>query len=177
MDFFAEDRGLKPIFSKVVGCKFAEDSSVEVNSCCGMNFRSSAVFTPNTKSINLGITSINTTDKIGSVSVPTTRVGMKMGSSDWIRHGHGIEEATVDRESKTRANIDYILKSDFETMREIQYFEPENISMTNGTTSPIDDSKMMIKYAHNTYDERTQKIPFGRYHCFTSGIEGEQLSA
>ena len=32
--------------------------------------------------------------------------------------------------SETRANSNYILKSDFETMREIQYFERENISMS-----------------------------------------------
>ena len=42
-----------------------------------------------------------------------------MSSSDWIRHGHDIEEATADRVGKTRANSDYILKSGFETMREI----------------------------------------------------------
>ena len=28
-------------------------------------------------------------------------------------------------------------------MREIQYFERENISITNGTTSPIDDGEMV----------------------------------
>ena len=38
---------------------------------------------------------------------------------------------------KTRANSDYIFKSDHETMREIQDFEGGNISMTNGKTSPI----------------------------------------
>ena len=60
--FFAEDRFLTPNFSKVVGCKFTDESSVDVNSCCGTNFRSNAVFIPNTNFINLGITSINTTN-------------------------------------------------------------------------------------------------------------------
>ena len=44
-DFFAEDRGIKPIFSKVVGCKFAENCSVDITSHCGINFGSNTVFT------------------------------------------------------------------------------------------------------------------------------------
>ena len=78
--------------------------------------------------------SVNTTDKLGSVSVPTTRVGRLTSSSNWIQHGHDIEEAKADRVSKTKANRYYILKSDFETMREIQYFERENISMSRPKT-------------------------------------------
>ena len=75
-----------------------------------------------------------------------------MNSSNMIRHVHDIEEVTTDRLSKTKANNHYILKSAFETMREIQYFEWEYISMnqpnldstpiglnnTNVTTPPID---------------------------------------
>ena len=71
---FAEDRGIKPIFSKVVGCNFAFDFSADINLRCGMNFRSNDVLTQNPNFINLGIASVNTTDKLGYVSVPTTRV-------------------------------------------------------------------------------------------------------
>ena len=66
----------------------------------------------------------------GSGSIPTTRGVSPTSSSDWIRHGHDIEEAIADRLSKTRANSDYIFKSSFETMREIQDFEWGNISMS-----------------------------------------------
>ena len=95
-----------------------------------MNYGSNAIFNQNPNLINLGLVSVNTTDKLGSVSVPTTRVGRLTSSSNWIQHGHDIEEAKADRVSKTKANRYYILKSDFETMREIQYFERENIFMS-----------------------------------------------
>ena len=49
----------------------------------------------------------------------------------------------MDRVSETRSNSDYILKSDFETMGEIQDFERENISMTNRIMSPINDDEMV----------------------------------
>ena len=88
-----------------------------------MNFGSNDVFTQNPNFINLGLTSVNTIDKIGSISVPTTRVGRPTSRSDWIQHEHDIEEATTERVSETRANSDYILKSDFESIREIRDFE------------------------------------------------------
>ena len=75
-----------------------------------MNFGDNAVFTQNPNSINLGLAPVNTTDKLGSIIAPTTRVGRPVSSSDCIRHGHDIEEATADRVSETRENIDYILK-------------------------------------------------------------------
>ena len=88
--FFAEDRGPTPIFSKVVGWKFTEDSSSDVNSRCGVNFGSDTVFTQNPNFVNFGLASINTTDKLESFSVPTTRVGGPNNSSNWIRNGHDI---------------------------------------------------------------------------------------
>ena len=95
-----------------------------------MNSGSNVVFAQNPNFISLGIASVNTTDKLGSISNPTTRFRRSTRSSDWIHHGHDIEEATEYRVSETIANIDYILKSDFETMREIQDFERENIYMS-----------------------------------------------
>ena len=141
--FFAQERGFKPICSKLVGCKFSDNSSVNVNLRCEMNFVSNAVFTQNPNFINIRLVSVNTIYKLGSVSVPTTRVVRPTSSSDCIRHGHYIEETTADIVSKTIANSNYILKSGFETMREIQDFEQENISMTNRTTSSIDDGEMV----------------------------------
>ena len=113
---FAEDRGLEPIFSEVVGWKFSDDSSDDVNSRCGVNFGSNAVFTRKPNFIKLGLASVNTTDKLGSISVPTTRVVRPTRGSKWIQHGHDIEEATLDRMRKTRANSDYIFKSDFDKL-------------------------------------------------------------
>ena len=64
-----------------------------------MNFGSNVLFNPNPNFINLGIASANKTDKLGSVSVPTTRVGRPTSSFDWIWHGNYIEESTSDRVS------------------------------------------------------------------------------
>ena len=105
---FAEDRGLKPVCSKVFGCKFADDYRVNVYSWCGMNSGINAVFTPNPNFINLEIASVNTTDKLGYVSVPTTRARRPTSRSGWIRYGHDIEKATTDRVSETRENCDCI---------------------------------------------------------------------
>ena len=65
-----------------------------------MNFGSDTVVTPNPKFVKFGLASVNTTDKLGSISVPTTRVGSPTNSSDWRWKGHDIEEATADRVSE-----------------------------------------------------------------------------
>ena len=102
--------------------------------------------------MNFRLSPVNTTGKLGSVIFPTTRSGRPKNGSNWIQPGHDIEEATAYRASKTKAKNHYNFKSDYETMREIQAFEQENISMsgptldstligtntTNRKTSPID---------------------------------------
>ena len=45
--------------------------------------------------------------------------------SYWLQPGHDIEEAIADRVSETKAKNHYNLKTDSETMREIQDFERE----------------------------------------------------
>ena len=102
--FFAEDRGLKHIFSKIIGCNFAYNSSINVNSHCRMKSRSNAIFTQNPNFINLGNPSVNTTDKLGSVSVPTTRLS-STDVSVWIWKIHDIEEATEDRVIKREQTV------------------------------------------------------------------------
>ena len=80
--------------------------------------------------MNFGLSPVNTTDKLGSIIAPTTRVGGHANGSDWLHTGHDIGEATEDRVNEMMANNHYNFKSDFETIREIQYFERENISMS-----------------------------------------------
>ena len=111
-----------------------------------MNFRSNAVFTQNQNFINLRLASVNTTDKFWYGSIPTTRVVMPISSSDWIWHGHDIEASRDYSVSKTRANSDYILKSYFETMREIQDFERENnpLPLTRPTEFPEQNGKAHV---------------------------------
>ena len=109
-EFLVENRGPRPIFRKLVGCKVTADPRFDVNSYGGMNSGSDAVVTPNPNFMNFGIASVNITDKIGSVRLPATRVERPTEISDWIRQGHNIEEAMTDRVSETRSKIAYILK-------------------------------------------------------------------
>ena len=78
-----------------------------------MNFGIYYVVTPNPNFVNFGVTSINATYRLGSVSAATTRVVIPTNISYWILHGHDIEEATADRVSKTKENSDYIFKNWF----------------------------------------------------------------
>ena len=80
--------------------------------------------------MNLGLSSVYTTDKLGSVIVPTTIVGRPINGSKWIQPGYDIEEATADGVREKKENNHYNFKSDFETMMEIQDFEQGNISMS-----------------------------------------------
>ena len=88
------------------------DPRVDVNLHCGMNFGSDAVVTPNPNFVNFGLVSVNITEKLGSVSVTTTRHERAMNSSDWIWRGNDIEEATADRVSEKKKTI-FILKNIF----------------------------------------------------------------
>ena len=71
-----------------------------------------------------------TTNELGSVIFPTTRVGRPTNFSDWLEPEHEIELDTEDIVSETKANNHYNFRSDFETMREIIYFEQEDISVS-----------------------------------------------
>ena len=102
--------------------------------------------------MNLGISAVHTSDELGSFIIPATRIGSLTNESNWILPGHIIGEVTAAIMSTTRSEQNYISKTDFETRRENQDFERQNISMsqppldsttfginiTNVTTSPID---------------------------------------
>ena len=136
-----EHRDSTPGWSKIIGGKVVTNKIANVYTRIRMNFGSDTVLSKNSNFMDFGLSPFNTTDKLGSIIAP-----------DWIQHGHDIEVAAADRVSKMKAKNHYNFKSDFETVREIQYFERENISMsrptldstpistniTNGTTSPID---------------------------------------
>ena len=112
--------------------------------------------------MNFGLSSVNTTDELGSVFVSTTRVGSPTDGSNCIPPGNDISEATADRVIKTNAKNHYNFKSEFETRRDKmvdQYFGCQNDHMsrptfystpigtntTNGTTSSIDSIPVKTK--------------------------------
>ena len=116
-----------------------------------MNFGSYTILNKSPNCIPFGLLSVNTTDELGSVFIPTTRVRRPKNGSNWIPPGHDISEAISDIVSETKAKNHYNFKSNFGTRREIQDFGRQNdhmsgptldptplgTNMTNGTMSPI----------------------------------------
>ena len=115
----------------------------------------SDVLSENPKFVNFGLSPVNTTYKLRSVILPTTRVGRPKNGSKWLQSVHDIEEATSDRVIEKKASNHYNLKSDFETMREIQDCERKNISMS----PPTFDSTPIGKNTTNRKISPIESIP------------------
>ena len=143
-----------------------------------MNLLCDAVLTKSPNFINLGISSVRTSDELGSVFIPTTRIGRPMDGSNLLSPVNLIFEVTADRMSRTRSEQNYIAKTDFETRRENQDFGRQNISMrrppldstplgthkNNGKTSPIDSipvgkkRRSLCHWQHQRICEHYQRI-------------------
>ena len=55
---YSENRDLAPILSKVIGRKFSDESSADVNLRCGTNLTCDAVLADSTNFANLGLSYI-----------------------------------------------------------------------------------------------------------------------
>ena len=143
--FPAKHRDPSPGWIKIIGRKVVTNKSADVYVCRRMNFRSDTVLSENPNFMNLGLSPVNTTDKLESVPFPTTIFGRPKNGSNWLQPGHDIKESTAYRVIETRENNHYNFKSDFENMRDIQYFERENISMSR----PNLDSTPLITNTNN----------------------------
>ena len=129
----SKHRDPAPTWSNLNGSKFSNKSFSDVYSRCWMNLARDTVLTKIPNFMDLGLSSVHTTDELGPVFIPTTRIGSPMHVSNWIPPGHRISEATVDRVSETRLKQNYNYNSDFETRRgEVvyQYFGRNNDSMS-----------------------------------------------
>ena len=138
--FMAKHTEPTPSLSNINGRKAVTNKRSDVYTRRWMKFGSDTLFSKNPNFMNFGLSPVNTTNKLGSIIVPTTRVWRPTNGYWWIHPVHDIEEATSDRVIKMKADNHYNFKSDFETMREIQFFERENISMSRPTldSTPID---------------------------------------
>ena len=151
-----------PSCSKVIFSKKITNEIANVYACGRMNFGSYTVLSESSNFMGFGLSSVNTTDKLGSVFIPTTRNRRPTDGSNWILPGHDISEATVDRVSGKKAKNHYNFKSEFETRRDNildQYFgrqsnpisrptldlTPFGMNTTNRTTSPIDSILVRTK--------------------------------
>ena len=80
-----------------------------------MCFGSDTVLSESPNFMDFGLSYVNTTDELGSVFVPTTRIGRPTDGPNWLLTGNDISEATADIVSGTKANKHYIFKSEFGT--------------------------------------------------------------
>ena len=62
-----------------------------------MNFGSDVVLTKSSNFVNLGLASIHTLDELGSVFIPTTKIGTPTNGSNWLPISHIVGEVTADR--------------------------------------------------------------------------------
>ena len=143
---YAKHRDLAPTWSKVY------KPSADVYSRCRMNLTRDAVLNKIQNFMNLGLSSVHTSDEIGSVFIPPTIIGRPDDGSNWLPPGHRIGEVAADRVIRMGSGQNYNAKTDFETRRENQDFGRQNNSMsqpplkstpigtntTNRKTSPID---------------------------------------
>ena len=132
----AEHRVPAQIWSKVIGSKTFTNKIANVYARSHMNFRSDAVLPESPNFMDFGLFSVNKTDELGSVFIPTNRSGRPTYGSNRILPGNYISEATAHIVSGTKAKNHYNFKSEFETRRDKmvdQYFGRQNIPICQPT--------------------------------------------
>ena len=100
-----------PIFSKVIGNETFPEEISDVYTRKSMDLGSNEVVAENPNFMDCRLLPANTTDKLKSVIVPTTRVERFTNGSNWLTSRHDIEEVTVEIVSEAKAYIDYIKKT------------------------------------------------------------------
>ena len=111
----AKHRDPKPSWSKVIGSKKITNEGADIYARGRTNFRSDTVLSESPNFMDFRLPSVNTTDELGSIFSPTTRIGRPADGSNWFPPGRDISEATADRVSETKAKNHYNLKGKFET--------------------------------------------------------------
>ena len=99
-----------PTWSKLISSKFSKESSSNIYYHFRMNRASDNVLRESPNFMDLGMSYFNTTDELGSVFFPTTRIGYPTHGSKWITRSHFISEATADKVSGEKSSTTIILK-------------------------------------------------------------------
>ena len=98
-----------------------------------MNLARDTVLSVSPNFMAFGLSSVNTTDKLGSVFASTSIIGWAMHGSGWLPCSHFMSESTAARVSGMKANNHNNFKSEFETRRGKvvdQYFGHQNDPMS-----------------------------------------------
>ena len=106
-----------PTFSKLIGRELSNESSADIYSHCRVNFTRDAALTKIPNFMNLGLSSVQTSDELGSFNIPATRIRRPTDVSNWLPSGHLIGVVTADRMNRTRSEKNYSSKTYFETRR------------------------------------------------------------
>ena len=136
---YYKHRDPAPTWSKVICRKFSNKSSDDLYSQCCMNLMHDAVFIVSPNFMNMGISSIHTSDELGSVLIPITRIRRPTDGYNMILYSHCIGKNIADRVSRTGSEHDYIAKTDFETRGENQNFGRQN-NLYESTEIGLDSS-------------------------------------
>ena len=91
---YSKCRGPAPTWSKAIGRKLSDESSTAVNLRFWMNLMHDSVFTKSTKIMSMGLLYLHTSDELGYVFIPTTRIKRLMDGYNWIPSVHHIGEVT-----------------------------------------------------------------------------------
>ena len=119
-----------------------------------MNLAHDTVLTKSPNFMNLGVSSVHTSDELVSVCIPTTRIRRPVDGYYWLPPCHLIGEIILDRVSGARPEQNYNSKSDFETRRGgvvNQDFGRQNNSMSR---PPLDSTPL----GNNTNNVTTSLI-------------------
>ena len=148
-----------------------------------MNLTCDSVLTESPNFVNLGLLYVHTSAEIGSVFIPTTRIGKPTDGSNWLPPGHCIGKITADRVSKIGSEKDYNAKTNFENRIENKDFGCQNnvmslppldsttlgTNMTNRTTSPIDSIPVRTKTPEPTPLTRPTELSEKMENCTYQG--------
>ena len=113
----SKHRDPAPTWSKVISHKLSDKFSTNVYSRCWMNHAHYTILAKSPNFNNLGLSSVHTSGELGSVFIPTTRIGRPSDGSNWLPPDHCIGEVTADIVSRKKPEQKYNFKSYFETRR------------------------------------------------------------
>ena len=148
-----------PSWSKVIGIKTFTNESADIYARGRMNFWSDTILSESPNFMDLGLSTFNKTDELGSVVVPTARIGRPEDGSNWLLPGHDISEATADIVNRTKANNHYILKVNLklEEKNGRSRFGRQNDPMSRPTL----DSTSLVTNTTNRKTSPINSIPVG----------------
>ena len=119
------------IFSKVVFCKLSHSSSADLYWICWMDFASKAVQTKAPHFVELELPAVNTSDELGILSTPATRIRRQTDGSHWSAPDHVFWRISSSCNERNRVpEQDYSYKTGFGIWLENQDFGRQNISMS-----------------------------------------------